>query len=95
MQQEKVLQTLRDQKETLQAKYDVTHLGIFGSVARGQTDENSDVDIIVEMPPDLFQMVHMKEDLEQLFNRSIDLVRYHENLSPFLKSRLDNEAIYI
>lgn len=95
MQRETVLRTLSAQKQELSMKYGVTRLGIFGSVARNQAAEASDVDIVVEMPPDLFQMVHMKEDLEQLLGVSVDLIRLHKHMNAFLKNRIDDEAIYV
>jgi len=70
-------------------------LGIFGSVARDQATEASDVDIVVEMPPDLFQMVHMKEDLEELLGIPVDLIRLHKHMNTFLKNRIEAEAIYV
>ena len=95
MQRETVLHTLNAQKQELFTRYGVTHLGIFGSVARDQATEASDVDIVVEMPPDLFQMVHMKEELERLLGVPVDLIRLHKHLNTFLKSRIDDEAIYV
>ncbi len=95
MQRETVVQILQRCKPELSAKYGVTRLGVFGSVARAQATDASDVDIVVEMPPDLFQMVHMKEDLEQLFGVPVDLIRLHKHLNVFLKSRIDDEAIYV
>ena len=95
MQREQVLNILRLHKQELAAKYGVTRLGIFGSVARGEATDASDVDIVVEMPPDLFQMVHMQEELEQLLVASVDLIRYQKYLNALLKRRIDNEAIYV
>jgi hypothetical protein len=95
MPREKALHTLAARKHDLFVKYGVTRLGIFGSVARGQATEGSDVDIVVEMPPDLFQMVHMKEELEHLLGVPVDLIRLHKYLNELLKSRIDEEAIYI
>lgn len=54
-----------------------------------------DVDIIVGMPPDLFQMVHMKEELEDLLVHPVDLIRYHRYLNPNLRRRIDRDVIYI
>ena len=95
MQREQVLNLLRLHKQELAAKYGVTRLGIFGSVARGEATAASDVDIVVEMPPDLFQMVHMQEELEQLLVAPVDLIRYQKYLNALLKRRIDNEAIYV
>lgn len=95
MQRETVLRALNAQKQELSTKYGITRLGIFGSVARDQATEASDVDIVVDMPPDLFQMVHMKEDLEELLGVPVDLIRLHKHMNAFLKNRIDDEAIYV
>ncbi len=95
MQQEEVLNVLRKHKQMLNTKYGVSRLGIFGSVARGESTASSDIDVVVEMPPDLFQMVHMKEELEQLLSTSVDLIRYQKYLNTLLKRRIDAEAIYV
>jgi uncharacterized protein len=95
MQREKVLHALNDHKQELATKYGITRLGIFGSLARGQAVETSDIDIVVEMPPDLFQMVHVKEYLEHLLDRPVDLIRLHKHMNAFLRSRIDDEAIYV
>ena len=70
-------------------------LGIFGSVARDQATQTSDIDVIVEMPPDLFQLIGLKQDLEELLDRPVDIVRYREHMNRFLKERIDKEAIYV
>jgi uncharacterized protein len=95
MKQQRVLHTLKNHKQALSAKYGVTRIGIFGSTARDQATDESDIDIIVEMPPDLFEMVHMKEELEQILAAPVDLIRYHKYLNSYFKSRIDNEAIFV
>jgi uncharacterized protein len=61
-------------KKELAAQYGITRLGIFGSLAWGRPSPTSDIDIVVEMPPDLFQMVHVKEYLEELLDAPVDLI---------------------
>ena len=95
MNREQVLRLLSDHKTDLAAKYGVTRLGVFGSVARDEATGHSDVDIVVHMPPDLFLMVHMKDELEQLLDTSVDLVRYQKHLNALLKRRIDHEAVYV
>lgn len=92
---ENVLSVLGEHKPALAAKYGVTRLGIFGSVARGESTDSSDVNIIVHMPPDLFMMVHMKEELELLLQTQVDLVRYQKHVNALLRSRIDREAVYV
>jgi predicted nucleotidyltransferase len=95
MRKAEVLSILSHHKQELAAKYGVTRLGVYGSVARDESTEFSDVDIVVFMPPDLFQMVHIKEELEQLLLAPVDLIRYQKHLGGLLKARIDREAIYV
>ncbi len=93
---ENILATLRQIAPHLHQKYGVTRLGIFGSVARNEATPTSDIDIVLELTvPDLFTMVDIKADLEQTFQRSIDLIRYRPRMNPYLKRRIDHDAIYI
>ena len=75
--------------------YGIIRIGIFGSVARNEQTEDSDVDVCVEMKkPDLFTMVHIKEDLQELFGKSVDIVRLRKNMNPMLLSRIQRDGIY-
>lgn len=95
LQRDYILRVLSEQKRELFARYGVTRLGVFGSVARDQASEGSDIDIVVEMPPDLFQMVHLKEELETLLGMPVDLIRLHRHMNSSLRNRIDEEAIYL
>ncbi|MDV3348731.1 nucleotidyltransferase family protein [Leptothoe sp. LEGE 181152] len=91
-----VLDLLRRIQPTLKEKYGVTKLGIFGSVARGEATESSDVDIVLEMKrPNLFIRVNIKEELEKFLDRPVDVVRYRERMNPYLKRRIDQDVIYV
>ena len=90
------LETLKKYKYDFEQQYGVTRLGIFGSVARDEAKNDSDIDIVVEMKkPDLFFMVHIKEILENEFHRPVDLVHYRDKMNPFLKERIQEEAVYV
>jgi hypothetical protein len=53
------------------------------------------VDIVVKTKvPDLFLLVNLKEELEQLFAADVDLVRYWPRMNPYLKRRIDREVHY-
>ncbi|MDE6326209.1 MAG: nucleotidyltransferase domain-containing protein, partial [Duncaniella sp.] len=68
-------------------------LCIFGSMARGDNRENSDVDILVDMPPEIFLMSALKRFLEGLLNTSVDLVRRHSHLSKKFLDQISSDAI--
>lgn len=76
--------------------YHIQRIGLFGSAARGQLTPESDIDVVVELAePDLLALVGIKQDLETLLNRSVDIVRYRERMNQFLKQRIEQEAIYV
>jgi predicted nucleotidyltransferase len=90
-----VLAVLREQKPAFAERYGVSRIGVFGSVARGDARADSDIDVVVEMTkPDLFAMVHVKEALEVLFSRAVDVVRFREKMNPYLRARIEREARY-
>lgn len=93
---EQVISELKKIIPQLADKYGVTSIGIFGSVARDQAIDSSDIDIVFKIDrPNLFTTVHIKNELENLFNIPVDLVRYRQNMNPYLKKRIDSEGIYV
>jgi predicted nucleotidyltransferase len=92
---DRVLARLRDVKAGLEERYAVSQIGIFGSVARGQTHEGSDLDIVVHMRPDMLKRACLKVELEEIFGKKVDVVRYWYGMNPYLKIRIDNEAMYV
>jgi hypothetical protein len=96
MRRAEALEILREHKQELAERYGVTRIGIFGSVARDEATEESDMDVVVEMAkPDLFFMVHIKEMLESVTRCRVDIVRYRDRMNAFLRRRIDEEAIYV
>ena len=91
-----ILDRLRKYKESNKEKYQFTKIGIFGSVARGNAGEQSDIDIVIEQrKPDLFLLGAIKTDLEKEFGTKVDIVRLREKMNTFLKKRIEREAIYV
>ena len=70
-------------------------LRLFGSVARNEQKESSDVDVFVEMEPDIFQIIGLKEFLENLLGCSVDVVRKHRNNNEFLLKQIEKDGIDI
>lgn len=93
---DEVLNVLQSFKSGFSERYGVTALGVFGSVARDQSTGTSDVDVVMELrEPNLFTLVHVKEDLEEALHEHVDIVHYRERMNPFLKRRIDHEAVYV
>ena len=89
------LQLLKDYKAMRAMQYGISSIGIFGSVARGEHTEGSDVDICVDLKtPSLFYMVHIKEELQQLFGNPVDIIRIRPEMDALLKRDIMREGIY-
>ncbi len=74
--------------------FGVRRLGLFGSAARGETTEDSDLDFLVELDPKTFDAyMDVKELLERVFQRRVDLV-LAEALKSQLRRRILQETIY-
>jgi len=92
---EYILSELCALKLDLLDRYKVTKIGVFGSVARNEADKNSDIDIVVEMEPNILKRVGLKQELEKLFDTQVDVIRYRNKMNPYLKSQIDQDAIYV
>ena len=90
------IRLLKQFKESKAANYGIQKIGLFGSVARGEQKEGSDVDVCFEgVPKGLFAIGGIKVDLEQLFGCSVDVVRLREKMDSFFKEQIMKEVIYV
>ena len=90
------LNLLRNCKQEYTDKYGIKRIGIFGSVARGEQTENSDVDICIEAPPmGLFSFSGLWLALEKLLGVPVDIVRIHKNMNPKFKKRIEKDVVYV
>ncbi len=91
-----IVEILRIHKAQLVAKYGFRRLGIFGSVARGEQNEQSDIDICYEGDaPSLLMLDRIQCELEKLLDCPVDLIRIREHMNERLKQRILNEGIYV
>ena len=95
MQRDEILSILSNHKAEFSERYRLKKLGIFGSVARNSASTTSDIDIVVDMEPNILLRAQFKEELEQLFGSKIDLIRYWAKMNAYLKARIDQEAYYV
>ena len=95
------LSILKGFKAAKAIQYSIASIGIFGSVARGEQAEGSDVDICVSLnKPSMFNMVHIKDDLEQLFGCQlfgcqVDIVRMRDDMDSLLRQNIMEDSIYV
>ena len=90
------IQKLSDFKQRFGERYGITKMGIYGSVARNENTEDSDIDIVVEInSPSLSGMYELRESLKNVFGCNVDLVRYRQSLRPLFKSNINNDVVYV
>jgi predicted nucleotidyltransferase len=90
------IRLLHDYKRQHAAEYGIERLGIFGSVARGEQTDDSDVDVYYEGPAmGLSGNVRLLEDLERLFGTHVDIIRKHKYLKSEFVNRLEKDLIYV
>lgn len=68
---------------------------LFGSVARDEHEDGSDVDLYVTMPPKLYNHVAAALYLEELLGCNVDLVQEHRNLRPFFRKQIERDGINV
>ncbi|MBI5638458.1 MAG: nucleotidyltransferase domain-containing protein [Nitrospinae bacterium] len=91
-----ILAVLRDFKNNFAGKYGIVELGVFGSVARDEARDDSDLDICIKTKtPDAYAMVHIKEEIEKRVHKHVDIVRVREKMNPYLKERIEKEGVYV
>lgn len=91
----KIEQIAKRRAEILQIaeKYGATNIRVFGSVSRGEADENSDIDFLVDLESgrSLFDLGGLLMELEKLLGRRVDVVT-EKGLRPRIRERVLREA---
>jgi predicted nucleotidyltransferase len=87
---------IREHITELRDRYQVASLGIFGSFARGEATESSDVDILVEFSEsvDIFHFIRLQYYLAEILGRKVDMVT-PDALKPLIKDRILREVLYV
>ena len=93
---EDVLQILRENKDRFAEKYGVTKIGLFGSFARNEATEESDVDVCVELAKATYDIVFdLREEIMEKTSRSVDLVQVRRGMDSLLKKCIKKDAVYV
>ena len=90
------LQTKRDEILQTAKKYGAFNVRVFGSVARGDADTESDIDLLVEMEPgrSLFDLGGLLTDLQTVLGRDVDVVT-EKGLRGRIRERVLQEAVML
>jgi predicted nucleotidyltransferase len=89
-----IIETLRNHEAEIKKQFGVRRIGVFGSFARGEEKDTSDVDILVEFEnPTFDNFMNLAFFLEDLFQRKVDLVTPN-SLSPYIGPYVKREVVW-
>jgi len=96
MDRDQIIERLKEREADLRAQ-GVTHAALFGSVARGEQRPDSDIDIVVDLDPEIvrtvFDYAGVKDFIADLFEGQVDVV-HRDGLKHFVRPRATADAIY-
>ena len=92
-----IKEILRKHKKELKEKYKVKSIAIFGSYARGEQKETSDIDILIDYyePISLLKLIELENYLSDLLGIKVDLITRNSIHNPYVKKSIEEDLIYI
>ncbi len=89
-----ILSIIKTYKEKYAQKYGIEEIGIFGSYARDEATQNSDVDIYVKLKrSNLFLLSRIRIELEEILGIKTDIVQLRDRMNLSLKKQIEKDAI--
>lgn len=92
-----ILNFLNEHKSELEQKYGLIKIGLFGSYARDEQTEDSDIDLAVEITPEkknIHTFLNLKREMESVFQKKVDL-GIENTLKPIAREYISKEIIYV
>lgn len=96
MKKDEIINYILEHKAEFIENFGVRKIGVFGSYARGENYEGSDVDIVVDLEkPDMFYLIGIKQSIEEALGVKVDVIRLRNRMNQFLKKRIERDAVYV
>ena len=95
MTQEYIVNFLREHKALLSNRFHIEKIGLFGSYARNEASDQSDIDLVIQTSYKNFRNRHaLTKFLEEKFRKPVDL-GYFDTLHPFIRKEIEKEVIFV
>lgn len=96
MKRKDIIEFISSRKTEFKQRFGIKRIGLFGSYARDEGREESDIDIVVELEkPDLFCLIGIKQAVEESLGNRVDIVRLRDKMNNALKRRIERDVIYV
>jgi len=93
-----ILNYLSANKDRLFRDYHLTKIGLFGSLARGEQTDNSDIDLVIEFEPETADLYSLKSrlrnEIQSEFDRHVDICRL-KYIKPIFRNKIHSEIRYV
>ena len=90
-----IINFLHEHKDELKQDYHVEKIGIFGSYAKNQEKESSDIDFFVEFSQKSYRnLTKLYDYFEKAFGKKVDIITEHKNMRPSLRREIQSSIIY-
>jgi len=95
MTKDEILNELSNNKSYIEQNFEVEKIGLFGSYAKGNQTEDSDIDIYVEFRHKTFDnLAGLWNYLEELYHKKIDIFHKHKNNNKVIIANIKKDVIY-
>lgn len=98
IEREQIIEFIRNNKKKFKRQYRIVRIGIFGSFARNEQNDKSDIDLIVEFEqgtPNLFQIKNeLKKVFSEKFNVKVDICR-EKYIKPMFRQQILKDTLYV
>ena len=88
------IELIKSHSSELHDQFGITSMCLFGSVARNEHREGSDIDLFVTMPPKFYNYILAAQYLEELLC-SVDLIQDNRNIRPFFRQQIEHDGVNI
>jgi predicted nucleotidyltransferase len=90
-----IINFLHEHKDELKQDYHVEKIGIFGSYAKNQEKESSDIDFFVKFSQKSYcNLTRLYDYFEKAFGKKVDIITEHKNMRPSLRREIQSSIIY-
>ncbi|MCK4921068.1 MAG: nucleotidyltransferase domain-containing protein [Bacteroidales bacterium] len=93
-----ILKYLSLNKVRFKQEYHLTKIGLFGSIARGEQTDKSDIDLVIEFEPDtpdLYTLKYkLKKEIQEKFDLQVDICRL-KYIKPIFTKQIQSEVRYV
>ena len=86
---------IRSHADELKSRYGISSMRLFGSVARDEHHDGSDIDLYVTMPHKFYNYIAAVQYLESILDCNVDLIQEHRNIRPLFRQQIDKDGITI